>query len=61
MLLDTGSFLEESGLLKRVSTYFSEYEIPIMYITTFNNNYIFIPIEYDDKVSIILKDKLVQY
>lgn len=55
VLLDTGSFMEESGLLKKISTHFSQFEIPILYITTVNNNYLLIPKKYEEKTDQLLK------
>lgn len=56
VLLDTGSFMEESGLLKKISTHFAQYEIPILYITTVNNNYLLVPKKYEQ-----LTDQLLLY
>lgn len=56
VLLDTGSFMEESGLLKKISTHFAQFEIPILYITTVNNNYLLIPKKYEEKT-----DQLIRY
>lgn len=55
VLLDTGSFMEESGLLKKISTHFAQFEIPILYITTVNNNYLLVPKKYEDKTDQLLK------
>ncbi|ARF12233.1 ACT domain protein [Klosneuvirus KNV1] len=56
VLLDTGSFMEESGLLKKISTHFAQFEIPILYITTVNNNYLLVPKKYEEKT-----DQLIRY
>lgn len=56
VLLDTGSFMEESGLLKKISTHFAQFEIPILYITTVNNNYLLVPKKYEE-----ITDKLLRY
>ena len=53
-LLNVGSFLEESGLITSVATQFTENHIPIMYTTTFNNNYVLVPTEYEEKADKIL-------
>ncbi|ARF09489.1 ACT domain protein [Indivirus ILV1] len=53
-LVNTGSFLEESGLVSMISTKLSEHEIPILYITTSNSNYLFIPNEFQEKTDKIL-------
>lgn len=55
ILLNTSSFMEESGLLRKISGYFADFGIPILYITTVNNNYLFIPKEYENKTDTILK------
>ena len=54
-LLNTNTFVEESGLLKKISTYFASFEIPILYVTTVNNNYLFIPKSYENKADTVLK------
>jgi len=58
VLLDIGSFMEESGLLKKISTHFAQYEIPILYITTVNNNYLLVPKKYEEKTDQLLKYSL---
>jgi hypothetical protein len=55
ILLNTNSFMEESGLLKKISAYFEQYQIPILYITTVNNNYLIIPKEYEEKMDAVSK------
>ncbi|QKF94490.1 ACt domain-containing protein [Fadolivirus algeromassiliense] len=55
ILLNTGSFVEESGLLKKISTFFAQYDIPILYITTVNNNYLFIPKCYEEKADALVR------
>ena len=57
-LLNTGSLMDEPGLVKKIATIFDFHEIPIMYSTTFNNNYLFIPKEYEDKVDDLVKNGL---
>lgn len=55
-LLNTGSLMDEPGLVKRTATIFDHHKIPIMYTTTFNNNYLFIPKEYEEKVDELVKN-----
>lgn len=55
ILLNTSDFVEESGLLKKISTHLADFKIPIMYVTTVNNNYLFIPKSYESKADEILK------
>lgn len=59
VLLDTGSFMEESGLLKRISTHFAQFEIPILYITTVNNNYLLVPKKYEGITNQLLKYTII--
>lgn len=59
ILSDTGSLLEESGLIKKISTVFSNYNIPIMYTTTHNNNYLFIPKKYEGQTDKIINDGII--
>lgn len=53
-LLNVGSFLEESGLITSVAKAFTEREIPIMYTTTCNNNYLLIPESFEEKANELL-------
>ena len=53
-LIETGSLMEESGLVNKISELFKQYEIPIMYMTTYNNNYVMVPKKYEEKVSSIV-------
>ena len=53
-LINTKTLLDESGLVKKIATMLDEQEIPIMYTTTFNNNYLFVPIEYEEKTDRLL-------
>jgi hypothetical protein len=46
--LNTGSFMEEAGLVSKLSTVFSSMGVPIMYITTYNNDYILVPVEFEN-------------
>lgn len=57
-LLNTGSLLDEPGLVKKTATIFDHHKIPIMYKTTYNNNYLFIPKEFEEKVDNLVKDGL---
>lgn len=52
--LNTGSFIEEAGLVKKIASLFSENNVPIMFITSFNNDYVFVPKEYEEKVDVLL-------
>jgi hypothetical protein len=52
---NTGSLIEESGLVNKISALFSENEIPIMYITSFNSDFIFVPIGFKNKVDRLLE------
>ena len=54
-LINTGSLLEEPGLIKRISSIFSEESIPIMYTTTYNNNYLLVPKAFEARA-----DRLVE-
>lgn len=53
-LTNTGSFLEESGLVNMISSKLKEEEIPILYITTSNSNFLLIPEEYSEKTDKLL-------
>ena len=57
-LLNTGSLMDEPGLVKKTATIFDHHKIPIMYTTTYNNNYLFIPKEYEEKVDKLVSDGL---
>ena len=45
-LINTGSFLEESGLVNMISAKLKENDIPILYLTTSNSNFLLVPEEY---------------
>ena len=47
--INTGPFVEQAGLVKQLSSVFSDKGIPIMYITTYNNDYVMVPIEFEEQ------------
>lgn len=49
-LMNTGSLMEEAGLVKKTSTLFTDNGIPILYMTTWNNNYVLVPVEHSKMV-----------
>ena len=59
ILSDTGPLMEESGLLQKISAVFSNYNIPIMYTTTHNNNYLFVPKKYEKQTDGIIKNGVI--
>lgn len=54
-LIDTGTFMDESGLVNLISSKLNEHKIPILYITTCNSNYLFVPEEHEDESDKVLK------
>eukprot|EP01095_Lingulamoeba_sp_RSL-Kostka_P000685 TRINITY_DN10969_c0_g1_i1.p1 TRINITY_DN10969_c0_g1~~TRINITY_DN10969_c0_g1_i1.p1 ORF type:complete len:139 (+),score=36.38 TRINITY_DN10969_c0_g1_i1:49-465(+) len=54
-LLESNNFIDESGVVKKVSTLLAEDSIPILYMTTFNNNYVLVQIEYKERAINILE------
>ncbi|QKF94653.1 CASTOR ACT domain-containing protein [Fadolivirus algeromassiliense] len=52
--MNTGSLIEEAGLVERIASIFSDQQIPIMFITSFNNDYVFVPKEYQEKADKLL-------
>jgi len=48
-IVETNGFMEQAGLISRMANIFAELEIPILYITSYNNNYILLEEEYMDK------------
>lgn len=46
-----GDLMEESGSINQITSYFSKEKIPILYLTSFNNDNIMIPIEYEAQVN----------
>ena len=62
--INTGSLMEVAGLVKHMSTLFSNQNIPIMYLTTYNNDYVLVPVEYEqqaDKLTGILENSPKNY
>jgi len=57
-LLNIGSLMEESGLIKKITTILNHYNIPIMYLTSFNNNYLFVPKNYEEITDQLVKNGL---
>jgi hypothetical protein len=47
-LINTGSFLDESGLVNMISAKLKKNEIPILYLTTSNSNFLLVPEEHVD-------------
>ena len=39
-LMNTGEYINDTGMVARISTLFSDKNIPILYLTTLDNNYI---------------------
>lgn len=48
------SGINHIGIVQKISSIFSEIEIPILYINTFNNNFIIIDTELIDKIKNLL-------
>lgn len=48
-ILNTHEYIDDTGLVKKLSTIFGEENIPILYITTFNNNFILFEASYYDR------------
>lgn len=46
--------IEDDGIVEYISTLFSRAHIPILYINSFNNNFVLVPIEDLDKVKTII-------
>lgn len=53
-LINTGSFVEESGLVNMISSKLKEEEIPILYITTSNSNFLLVPEEHVERTDKLL-------
>ena len=45
-ILNTYEFLDDTGLVQKLSSLFAEAKIPILYITTYNNNFILFDEEF---------------
>ena len=58
-LLQIGSFKDEPGLVKKIATLFADNGIPILYTTTYNNNYVFVPEKYKDIATLKLNPPLL--
>jgi hypothetical protein len=44
-MINTNEYMDDSGLVAKISTLFSENNIPILYITTSQSNFVFIEVE----------------
>lgn len=58
-LINTGTFMDESGLVNLISSKLNEHKIPILYITTCNSNYLFVPEEHEEQTDKILKIDII--
>ena len=55
-ITNTYEYLDDTGLVQKISTMFSKENIPILYITTYNNNFVLFSLEYyNDAIRILDK------
>lgn len=51
--------IDESGCINRITTYFSQKKIPILYLTSYNNDNILVPIEFGDQIDKYLQNETI--
>lgn len=54
---NTHEYIDDTGIVKQLSTIFGEEGIPILYITTFNNNFILFDHDFHEN-SVLILDSL---
>lgn len=52
---EEGSGIQHIGIVKKISSLFSKSNIPILYVNSYNNNYVLIELKDFDKSLILLK------
>ncbi len=54
-ILNTNEFMDDTGIVQKISTLFGQHKIPILYITTYNNNFVLFSSEYYNQSVELLK------